>query len=269
MNLSGKIIKEQFKQKSKYVYLVLIVQIIVSVFAISLALFNKNGSQYSSLFYESNHFTEVAFETAFIISIFADVAYCAISCWRNEKVNLSETWNLIPVSSGKLWLNNIFSSLLTCAYIFIVQNVLLALVALSTKNDITAPLREYGLWGNELIISSIIERLIFLILMVTFIYAFVSFVNFCSKVIVDRLPFKETLWIKLFVMAVLSIIAVYFGSIILARTAGYIETHFTQINTKYTFISDPMWFDNLELLIADIIVGIIDIILINKYVESK
>ena len=64
---------------------------------------------------------------------------------RNEKVNLSETWNLIPVSSGKLWLNNIFSSLLTCAYIFIVQNVLLALVALSTKNDITAPLREYGL----------------------------------------------------------------------------------------------------------------------------
>lgn len=61
-------------------------------------------------------------------TIFADIIFTGLLCWQNEKINLSQTWHLVPISDVKLWLINIFSSIAECAYIFIIQVLVGAIV---------------------------------------------------------------------------------------------------------------------------------------------
>jgi len=45
-------------------------------------------------------------------------------CWQNERENLSQTWREAPLSDTKFYFANIFSSIVGCIYIFLIQIVL-------------------------------------------------------------------------------------------------------------------------------------------------
>ncbi|RVU71716.1 hypothetical protein EJK17_00105 [Lactobacillus xujianguonis] len=102
------IIKQQFLQKRKDANLILVLQVIALIFIAILTLFSRDEHQiYSSYFMSSEYYWEVIFQTAVGITLLMDIVYAVLSSYRNEKINLSQTWNLIPVSNAKLWLSNI------------------------------------------------------------------------------------------------------------------------------------------------------------------
>lgn len=82
-------------------------------------------------------------------------------------------------------------------------------------------------------------------------------------VIADFLPFKGTLWIKLLIIAILVIVAVYLGLIVTSHLDSFI------LREQVIEYVDPLWIDNLIFLMVDILLGICNSILIKKFVEPR
>lgn len=265
------LIKWQFKQKRKYANLILFLQILALFIIAIWTLFNKDPNGYYNSFNSDayGHYWRSLFESNVTLIIFLDIAFGVLTCWVNERINLSQTWNLVPVSSNKFWLENIFSSILTCIYLFILQLVFLFLTCLPAlgdfhdKNPLKIVLGAYGLWPRADTFSHVIDTIIFLFAIAFFIYIFVSFIDFSSRAIVDYLPVKNILWVRMLVMAILAIIGIYIGSMFMGHVSNFLN------NSWQARYGDPLWFSNLITIIADVILGSLDLWLFNKYVESK
>lgn len=228
--------------------------IVVAVLSI-LALF---GEKYGVRKYWQHNFVS--------ITICVDLAFCSIMCWQNEKINMSQTWHLISVSEPLVYLINVFSSLIACAYFFVLQQLMNGILLMPTSG-INAWIRaSQGFFmfpGKDTTTEIFLYKLIFIALIIIFIYFFVSFVNFASKVIADFLPFKGTLWIKLLIIAILVIVAVYLGLIVTSHLDSFI------MREQVIEYVDPLWIDNLIFLMVDILLGICNSILIKKFVEPR
>lgn len=77
------------------------------------------------------------------------------------------------------------------------------------------------------------------------------------------MPFKGTLWIKLLIIAILVIVAVYLGLIVTSHLDSFI------LREQVIEYVDPLWIDNLIFLMVDILLGICNSILIKKFVEPR
>lgn len=77
------VFKQMFLQKVKYIHLVLLIQIITIIF---LALFSNKGREFNA----------ALSEVGLTSTVIADLAITTILCWRNERINSSQTWQLIP-----------------------------------------------------------------------------------------------------------------------------------------------------------------------------
>lgn len=263
----GSLIKEQFLQKKRYANLIFILQLFAFVVISIWLIFSKtNYYALDDAIYHS--YWQAVFQSNVNLVIYADLAFAVLSSWQNEKINNSQTWNLIPMSSSKLWLGNILSSILTCIYLFIMQLVFLFVTALphfSAKNPFKHVLDAFGLWPSRYMWQIVGWRILFIFLIAFWIYTFVSFVDFSAKAIVDHLPVKNTLWIRMLVIAILTIIAIYFASIFM----GHFESFVSRQYEHRVILVDPLSWDDLIVFIADIIFGLLDVCLFTKYVESK
>lgn len=271
------LIKWQFKQKKRYADLVLFLQILILIIIAIWTIFNKDSNGYYNAFNSGAypHYWRAIFESNVSLVIFADITFGALSCWANEKINLSQTWNLIPVTTNKLWLGNIFSSILTCVYLFVLQMIFLFITCLAAlpdfidKNPIKHVLGAFGLWPNLYTTRNVFETIIFLFLIAYFVYIFVSFINFSSRAIVDYLPVKNILWVRMLVMAIISIIGIYISSIFVGHISNFVQSQYDKNSLLANRYSDPMWLSNLITVIVDALISIVDLGLFNKYVESK
>lgn len=263
------LIKEQFLQKKKYANLVLILQLFALIVVSVWLIFSKSNGQYFALdqtYYHS--YWQTVFQSNVNLVIFADFVFAFLSCWQNEKINLSQTWNLAPVSSSKLWLSNILSSILTCIYLFIFQLFVLFITALPhfiNRNPFKQTLDAFGLWPGRYLWQVVGWRILFIFLMAFLVYIFVSFVDFSSKAIVDHLPVKNTRWVQMLVIAILIIIALYFASIFVGHFENFLDR---QYDHRVIFV-DPLSWDDLLVFVADLLFGFFDVCLFTKYVESK
>ena len=247
--------KQMWLQKRKYIYLVFLINIIVVAVLSILALF---GEKYGVRKYWQHNFVS--------ITIYVDLAFCSIMCWQNEKINMSQTWHLISASEPLVYLINVFSSLIACAYFFVLQQLMNGILLMPTSG-INAWIRAsqgFLMFPGKYTTTEIfLYKLIFIALIIIFIYFFVSFVNFASKVIADFLPFKGTLWIKLLIIAILVIVAVYLGLIVTSHLDSFI------MREQVIEYVDPLWIDNLIFLMVDILLGICNSILVKKFVEPR
>lgn len=100
---------------------------------------------------------------------------------------------------------------------------------------------------------------------------FVSFTNFSTRVIVDFLPVKNTTWVKMLVMGILVIIGVYVGMQINDHFTNFMMTKFTDSVMVHSNIREvgSMQVTDIELAIISLILGSLNIWLINKFVETK
>lgn len=109
----------------------------------------------------------------------------------------------------------------------------------------------------------LIFRWIFIVLIILFIYFFVSFANFISRVITEFLPFKSTLWARLLIIAILVIVAVYCGIIFMSRLNGFIDKR------PALQVTDPIWLNDLCLFAVSFILDILNLILVKRFAEAK
>lgn len=87
--------------------------------------------------------------------------------------------------------------------------------------------------------------------------------------ITDFLPFKSTLWIRLLVIAILVVVAVYSGLIIFSHLETLIDIKRMSPDANIIWQYDPMWLDTLILFIVNLIFDSIDLWFVHSFVEPK
>lgn len=262
--------KQMWTQKRRFIYLVFLIDICVVLFLSGYFLLFKNWDWFSNTpardlgQFWRNNFAGV--------TLYIDFAFCAITCWQNEKINLSQTWQLVASDERKTYLANIFSSLAACGYFFLLQQIvnILLLIPSCGTDCFGQAFREFGLYpiktipGVEVTYNQmLIFHWLFIVLIILFIYFFISFANFASRVITDFLPFKSTLWARLLIIAILVIVASYGGMIFISKLQGFIDH-------KHLFqATDPIWLNDLCLFVVSFILSILDLVLVKKFIEAK
>lgn len=228
--------KQMFGQKRRYADLVLLLQVFAVLFLLVMALWDKSNFVYLNIDKNSN-WLDYILSAGMITTLVADVIF------------------LGP---------NMFSSFVECIYIFIIQVVLGFLVAMADNLSHHLPLLHAMIdskfnWSD---FSPVIEFLLFLSGLVLVIFTFVSFANFLTRAIVDQLPFNNNILIKLFVMALIVIIAVLI--------AGKLNDQITTMYLRHLAKENDLFgVSTTEYFAGAIVLGVIDSYLISKLVEPK
>ena len=138
----GNLFKQMWVQKSKYIYLLFVINLFTIAF---LSIFAWGTGNYDlTFFYTPTHnlgsFWRYNMAT---LTIYFDIAFCAVTCWQNEKINMSQTWHLAAVDERKTYLANVFSSLIACGVFFLLQQVINILLLI--------PIWDQIVWQKHLV----------------------------------------------------------------------------------------------------------------------
>lgn len=275
MTSNKALFKQIFLQKRRYADLVLLVQVFAVAFMFLMGIiFRGNGNpinNISSVFAGNDNIWDLILGLGVLTTFFADITFLGLMCWQNEKINLSQTWQLIPASSSKIWIFNIISSIVECAYIFVIQVVigLIVLIIDSYSHHIN-PFSGTSFGANISFVESawaLIEELLALVGLCLIIFAFVSLINFLTRTITDQLPVKNTTGIRLVVMAILVIVGVIIAMQINDQMMTIYYNHLAAHSE--TIDMDNIGLAALEYWIGSILLGIINCLLIQKFVEPK
>ena len=275
MTSNKALFKQMFLQKRRYADLVLLVQVFAVAFMFLMGIIFRGNSNpinnISSVFAGNDNIWDLILGLGVLTTFFVDITFLGLMCWQNEKINLSQTWQLIPASSGKIWIFNIISSIVECAYIFVIQVVigLIVLIIDSYSHHIN-PFSGTSFGANISFVESawaLIEELLALVGLCLIIFAFVSLINFLTRTITDQLPVKNTTGIRLVVMAILVIVGVIIAMQINDQMMTIYYNHL--VAHSETIDMDNIGLAALEYWIGSILLGIINCLLIQKFVEPK
>lgn len=275
MTSNKALFKQMFLQKRCYADLVLLVQVFAVAFMFLMGIIFRGNSNpinnISSVFAGNDNIWDLILGLGVLTTFFADITFLGLMCWQNEKINLSQTWQLIPASSSKIWVFNIISSIVECAYIFVIQVVigLIVLIIDSYSHHIN-PFSGTSFGANISFVESawaLIEELLALVGLCLIIFAFVSLINFLTRTITDQLPVKNTTGIRLVVMAILVIVGVIIAMQINDQMMTIYYNHLAAHSE--TIDMDNIGLAALEYWIGSILLGIINCLLIQKFVEPK
>lgn len=275
MTSNKALFKQMFLQKRRYADLVLLVQVFAVAFMFLMGIIFRGNSNpinnISSVFAGNDNIWDLILGLGVLTTFFADITFLGLMCWQNEKINLSQTWQLIPASSSKIWVFNIISSIVECAYIFVIQVVigLIVLIIDSYSHHIN-PFSGTSFGANISFVESawaLIEELLALVGLCLIIFAFVSLINFLTRTITDQLPVKNTTGIRLVVMAILVIVGVIIAMQINDQMMTIYYNHLAAHSE--TIDMDNIGLATLEYWIGSILLGIINCLLIQKFVEPK
>lgn len=275
MTSNKALFKQMFLQKRRYADLVLLVQVFAVAFMFLMGIIFRGNSNpinnISSVFAGNDNIWDLILGLGVLTTFFADITFLGLMCWQNEKINLSQTWQLIPASSSKIWDFNIISSIVECAYIFVIQVVigLIVLIIDSYSHHIN-PFSGTSFGANISFVESawaLIEELLALVGLCLIIFVFVSLINFLTRTITDQLPVKNTTGIRLVVMAILVIVGVIIAMQINDQMMTIYYNHLAAHSE--TIDMDNIGLAALEYWIGSILLGIINCLLIQKFVEPK
>ena len=275
MTSNRALFKQMFLQKRRYADLVLLVQVFAVAFMFLMGIIFRGNSNpinnISSVFAGNDNIWDLILGLGVLTTFFVDITFLGLMCWQNEKINLSQTWQLIPASSSKIWIFNIISSIVECAYIFVIQVVigLIVLIIDSYSHHIN-PFSGTSFGANISFVESawaLIEELLALVGLCLIIFAFVSLINFLTRTITDQLPVKNTTGIRLVVMAILVIVGVIIAMQINDQMMTIYYNHLAAHSE--TIDMDNIGLAALEYWIGSILLGIINCLLIQKFVEPK
>ena len=275
MTSNKALFKQMFLQKRRYADLVLLVQVFAVAFMFLMGIIFRGNSNpinnISSVFAGNDNIWDLILGLGVLTTFFVDITFLGLMCWQNEKINLSQTWQLIPASSSKIWIFNIISSIVECAYIFVIQVVIgLVVLIIDSYSHHINPFSGTSFGANISFVESawaLIEELLALVGLCLIIFAFVSLINFLTRTITDQLPVKNTTGIRLVVMAILVIVGVIIAMQINDQMMTIYYNHLAAHSE--TIDMDNIGLAALEYWIGSILLGIINCLLIQKFVEPK
>ncbi|MGK4071946.1 ABC transporter permease [Lactobacillus crispatus] len=263
-----------FQEKSKSVYLIFLIQAFASLCLTIIGFVSGNGTP---KFVNGNDTSNVNLVVAFlavfavmmlITSFVADFVYWIVSSIKNEKINRSQTWRLIPVSDTKFLLGNFGTAFLTYIWLGILETVtiLITLLPMLSDQEVRKVLSHVSLNLSAHDWQEMLASLGLIILIGYAWYAIVSLLNLASRSIIDFLPGGSSK-VLTFIIRVVVIIAIIW---ILGHAASII---FSVLGEFSPFAVNNYDIDYattlLQFLVFDVVITLIDIFLLNKFVEAK
>ena len=263
-----------FQEKSKSVYLIFLIQAFASLCFTIIGFVSENGTpEFVNGKDTSSVNVIVAFLAVFavmmlITSFIADFVYWIISSIKNEKINRSQTWRLIPVSDTKFLLGNFGTAFLTYIWLGILETVtiLITLLPMLSDQEVRKVLSHVSLNLSAHDWQEMLASLGLIILIGYAWYAIVSLLNLASRSIIDFLPGGSSK-VLTFIIRVVVIIAIIW---ILGHAASIIFSvlgEFSPFAVKNYDIDYATTL--LQFLAFDVVITLIDIFLLNKFVEAK
>ncbi len=258
------------KKKRRSVYLLALLQLVASTFALW-GLFYNGGS--------SNSDKPIAwFVMVCTFTPLADMAYVVLSAWQNEKEYSSQTWRLVPISSSKFYLANISSAIVNGLYLVLIQigmGIVTFLPAFLSKDvrtniwEINRALAKethagdfWQKFSDAFPIGEILSAFLAFILFAILVYSIVTLLNLSSRTITDFLPDKHSKLIRFVIMIIL-----IFIFIVLTNNLGSLLNQVRwgdTTNGLMSFIEN-----NLVLAFIDIVLGSINVWLLKNFHEGK
>ena len=263
-----------FQEKSKSVYLIFLIQAFASLCFTIIGFVSENGTpEFVNGKDTSSVNVIVAFLAVFavmmlITSFIADFVYWIISSIKNEKINRSQTWRLIPVSDTKFLLGNFGTAFLTYIWLGILETVtiLITLLPMLSDQEVRKVLSHVSLNLSAHDWQEMLASLGLIIQIGYAWYAIVSLLNLASRSIIDFLPGGSSK-VLTFIIRVVVIIAIIW---ILGHAASII---FSVLGEFSPFAVNNYDIDYattlLQFLVFDVVITLIDIFLLNKFVEAK
>lgn len=263
-----------FQEKSKSVYLIFLIQAFASLCLTIIVFVSGNGTPE---FVNGNDTSNVNLVVAFlavytvmmlITSFVADFVYWIVSSIKNEKINRSQTWRLIPVSDTKFLLGNFGTAFLTYIWLGILETVtiLITLLPMLSDQEVRKVLSHVSLNLSAHDWQEMLASLGLIILIGYAWYVIVSLLNLASRSIIDFLPGGSSK-VLTFIIRVVVIIAIIW---ILGHAASII---FSVLGEFSPFAVNNYDIDYattlLQFLVFDVVITLIDIFLLNKFVEAK
>ncbi len=263
-----------FQEKSKSVYSIFLIQAFASLCLTIIVFVSGNGTPE---FVNGNDTSNVNLVVAFfavyavmmlITSFVADFVYWIVSSIKNEKINRSQTWRLIPVSDTKFLLGNFGTAFLTYIWLGILETVtiLITLLPMLSDQEVRKVLSHVSLNLSAHDWQEMLASLGLIILIGYAWYAIVSLLNLASRSIIDFLPGGSSK-VLTFIIRVVVIIAIIW---ILGHAASII---FSVLGEFSPFAVNNYDIDYattlLQFLVFDVVITLIDIFLLNKFVEAK
>ncbi|GAA3636156.1 hypothetical protein GCM10022297_13500 [Lactobacillus hamsteri] len=270
--------KEFFKQKSKPAYLIFVIQAAAALVTVIMTMFSSEMQNPQMFGAKIN--VAVAWFLAFVVtflgySFFADFAYLIITSRSNEKINRSQTWRLVPMSNGKMYICNTLSSFVSLVYLAVMQAIVGlvgGLVMYASSSDLREELAKaihheatVDHW-QDVNFGDLFLLLLFMVLLGLLWYVVISFLHFTTRAVIDFLPFISNKFV-IFVIRVVVLVAVVY---VLSKGMGFIS----EIGNNPLFLTDDSFASDIgvgviTLLIMNVVLGALNYILIDKFVEAK
>ena len=278
MTASWTLFKQLFKQKSKSVYLLLIIQLITAFVLTLFGIINSDDLSHAEFIGVPMQNKLLIYIMTFVmcflmLSVFTSFAYFIMTSWKNEKISRSQTWQLIPISSKMLYIINTLTSFVSFIYLSILQalvGIIGAFIFYVGSNEVRkgvanliSIMNKEHMW-SQIDWRTICEGIVLVLLLGLAWYIAVSFYHFSTRTIIDFLPDKAVKLTAIIVRIVMLVVIVWLLSEFLNVTAAIYENQFIIKN----FGSD-MNAAIVDFLLFDIIFGGINIVLVKKFVEAK
>lgn len=263
-----------FQEKSKSVYLIFLIQAFASLCFTIIGFVSAHGiPQFVDGKDASSVNGVVAFLASFAVMMFltsfvADFVYWIVSSIKNEKINRSQTWRLIPVSDTKFLLSNFGTAFLTYIWLGILEAVtaLITLLPMLSDQDVQKAFSHASLDLSAHDWQTMLASLGLIILIGYAWYAIVSLLNLSSRSIIDFLPGGSSKFLT-FIIRVVVIIAIIW---ILGHAASIIFSVLGKFSPFAVNNQDINYATTLlQFLVFDVVITLIDIFLLNKFVEAK
>lgn len=277
MTSFGTLFKQLFKQKAKSAYLLIAIQVAASLVLTVLTMISNSS--------EMSHAQVAGVAIGNIVMVYLlsyilvflgvgipiTLVYFVMTSWKNEKINRSQTWHLIPISSEKLYIANTLSSFVAFIYLNIIQAVIafigyiaLYLGSVDIRKGTAAIFSELNKehfwtsadWG------SMIRFIIAAILLGLAAYITVSFYHFVTRAIIDFLPNKAATFTSIVVRFLMMILVIWLVVKFFEVASNLYDNLFAVAGTDDLGVT-------VLFLLFDIIFGGINIFLIKKFVEAK
>lgn len=250
-----------FQEKSKSVYLIYLIQAFATLFFTIMMTVSAGGHSQEVVgnARESiNPIVEFLFMFAvmmFMTSFIAVFVYWIVSSVKNERINRSQTWRLIPISDTKFLLSNFGTAFFTYIWLGILEIatvIVASLPLLLSSKEIKIALQRSNFDFSAQDWGQLLGGLFLMILLGYAWYAVVSLINLSSRSIMDFLPSGSSKVLVFFVRLVTVIVIIWLFA--------YAGTTLFSVIGRFT----PFAF-----LAFDVIVTLIDILLLNKFVEAR
>lgn len=263
--------KELLKRKIQRVNVIVTIQF---VSAIALAFFTNfsinSGMVHTRLTNPADFLTEILACFGSLFFVFGLILFL-LTISQNERLNRDQTWRLIPITDGKFYIENIFSSFISLIY-FVLVNVIIAIILLLICVLFNSKFRQ-DLGINIHPSLEFFYVIIVAILSCFFMFLIASFLNFSSIAISDFLPQGSNRTI-LFLVRVL-IIIVIIGFIWKINSVfsfyDFFTGNFSLVNLKVTPLNSLVELENLMivLFVIDLVILALNLFLINHFSEPE